>query len=343
MISVVIPAYNRVALIGETLEGLLGQTLPAGEIIVVDDGSTDGTAEVAESYGDIIRVIRQSNSGPAAARNRGFRESKGDFIHFFDSDDIPVLNKQACQNKALLETGADVVISPWVKGSFTGGVFKPENHVLQQKGIPAGDLIRHLLCDWAVVPQCCLFRRTALEKITGFPPELYVGEDQLLFLRLLLTGAKVTFCPDTLTLYRTDNIQDKLSGSAAGENRRRLHWAKFLIMARMECLEHGIEPSQWSGYRERVWAAAKDLEVIQSKPEAIMLRRQLLKILGKENIVSYALRSWLRQKFGGFQQRLIGRRGSSSLCMGPMTADQWRLSNEVLLTINLEHPYSARL
>ena len=96
-ISVIIPAYNHEELLPQTLESLLRQTFPAEEIIVVDDGSTDRTADVAESFGEPIRVIRQENSGPAAARNRGFHESQGEFIHFFDSDDLACLISMKCK------------------------------------------------------------------------------------------------------------------------------------------------------------------------------------------------------------------------------------------------------
>jgi glycosyltransferase involved in cell wall biosynthesis len=336
-ISVIIPVYNRADLLPVTLRSLLAQSLSADEIIVIDDGSTDGTAEVAESFGSAVRVIRQENAGPGAARNRGLREAIGEFIHFFDSDDVPVLNKQECQLKALQQTNADVAISPWVKGSFSCSGFKPENHVIQQKGLPAGDLIQRLLCDWSIVPQSCMFRRSALEKIAGFPSQLFVGEDQLFFLRLLLTGAKVTFSPDTLTLYRTDNVEDKLSGSSKGEARRRLHWAMFLIMARKECLENGIDPTNWSGYRQRVWSAARDLAAIANHEDVHVVRNELLEILGSRSTRSYPLFSWLRQKQGGLQQRIIGRRGSASLRMGPMTRTQWDLTKEVVSLVNPSH------
>jgi glycosyltransferase involved in cell wall biosynthesis len=141
-ISIIIPAYNRAGLIGETLRSLLNQTVPAKEIIVVDDGSTDGTAEAVEREFSVfreqfsashkpssvfsvpsvvnpsLRVIRQQNAGPGAARNRGLAEATGEFIHFFDSDDIASPNKHEVQLHALLETGADIAYGPWVKGRF---------------------------------------------------------------------------------------------------------------------------------------------------------------------------------------------------------------------------------
>ena len=93
-ISVIIPTYNRAALIGETLESVIRQTRPVDEIIVVDDGSTDNTEKVIRAYSRYItKCIKQPNSGPAAARNRGVREASGEFMAFLDSDDIWVQNK----------------------------------------------------------------------------------------------------------------------------------------------------------------------------------------------------------------------------------------------------------
>lgn len=87
--SVVIPTYNRHATLRQCLNALLAQSHPAQEIIVVDDGSTDGTAEMMTSDFPTIRYFRQHNAGPASARNRGIREATGDFIAFTDDDCLP--------------------------------------------------------------------------------------------------------------------------------------------------------------------------------------------------------------------------------------------------------------
>jgi GT2 family glycosyltransferase len=315
-ISVIIPAYNRANLIGETLRSLLNQTVPAQEIIVVDDGSTDGTAErTLEAFEDwkletgnlkndsrdqfsehsksniqnpTLKILRQQNSGPGAARNRGLAEATGEFIHFFDSDDIAAPNKHEVQLRALLETGADIAYGAWVKGRFappmadSGSLrteegleekaeklksetlknvsaeeskladspvsesltrsasipsaspatrhqlpatiysgFTPEGPVLQAQGLPEGDLVRALLTNWSVVPHACLFRRSILEKAGGFPEDIWVGEDQLLFLRCLLAGAKVVHSPGTMVYYRLGNDPGKLTATGAAQKRDR--------------------------------------------------------------------------------------------------------------------------
>lgn len=87
-ISAVIPLYNKVGLIARALDSILAQTVRPEEIIVIDDGSTDGSGEVVKNYIDpSIKLIRQENQGESAARNRGIKESKGELIAFLDADD----------------------------------------------------------------------------------------------------------------------------------------------------------------------------------------------------------------------------------------------------------------
>ena len=88
LVSVVIPCSNAEPFIRDTIESILCQTRPVDEVIVVDDGSGDDSAGVAESFGPPVRVIRQSRGGVSAARNRGIQEAKGDLIAFLDADDL---------------------------------------------------------------------------------------------------------------------------------------------------------------------------------------------------------------------------------------------------------------
>ena len=88
LFSVVIPAYNNVEFVSATLESVLCQTFTDFEVIVVDDGSTDGTREILEKYAKHFRVIHQHNQGPGAARNCGILEASGRYVAFLDSDDL---------------------------------------------------------------------------------------------------------------------------------------------------------------------------------------------------------------------------------------------------------------
>lgn len=92
-VSVVIPCYNGARFLRETLESAVAQTHSPLEILVIDDGSTDDSAAIAESFGPPVRVIRQSNQGESVARNRGIEEAKGNWVAFLDADDLWLPNK----------------------------------------------------------------------------------------------------------------------------------------------------------------------------------------------------------------------------------------------------------
>ena len=100
-ISVIIPVYNGEAFLAEAVASVQEQSLAPNEIIIVDDGSEDGTVAVIESLGPEIRSIRQTNAGPAAARNRGLEMASGDFISFIDADDLWLPGKLKSQAQRL--------------------------------------------------------------------------------------------------------------------------------------------------------------------------------------------------------------------------------------------------
>ena len=317
-ISVVIPVYNRANLLPATLRSLLAQTVPAGEILVVDDGSTDGTAEVAESFGATVRVIRQANAGPGAARNRGFAESRGEYIHFFDSDDLALPNKHEVQLAALKASGADIAYGPWVKGQIGETSFHPEGLVLQQGGLPEGDLVESLLTFWSMVPHACLFRRSIIERTAGFPEDLFAGEDQLMFLRCLLAGAKVVHSPGTLELYRTNDPGKITASSAASKARHLRAWAMSLIMARRECMARGIDPIAWFGFRRRVWQARRDLKSIGSSETEILEELGAL-LSGDGCDAIYSSYLWMEPRIAGIKFRFTGGREHRSFQSGRAT------------------------
>src|SRR5437588_11039314 len=111
MISVIIAVYNGEPYIGEAIESVLEQTLPADELIVVDDGSTDATPQTVQRFGDAVRYERRSRAGFAAGRNRGVELSAGDYLAFLDADDRFVPGKLALQLEALrADPALDAVI-----------------------------------------------------------------------------------------------------------------------------------------------------------------------------------------------------------------------------------------
>lgn len=343
-LSVVIPCYNRASLVGATLRSLFHQSWPADEIVLVDDGSTDATVEAAEAEFSIysrefsgksklpqFKVVRQSNAGPGAARNRGLAESRGEFIHFFDSDDIAASNKQEVQLRALCQEGADIAYGPWIKGRIngtgrfsgdggyeSGGVsqtFKPVGSVFQQKGLPKGDLVKVLLTRWSIVPQACMFRRSILEKAGGFPEDMYVAEDQLVFLRCLLAGARVVHTPETIMFYRLGDAAKLTEAPESGASRV-VDWLKFLERAENECLGKGVCPQEWFDFRMRLWKARKNVTALSGHAGA--------SCSGFEQSL-FAVVSQLRRWWGGLKYRVVGHRQYMSFRCGRVNPRQTAL------------------
>jgi hypothetical protein len=186
--------------------------------------------------------------------------------------------------------------------------------------LPKGDLIKALLTNWSVVPHACLFRRSIVEKANGFPENLVVGEDQLMFLNCLLAGAKVVHSAETLELYRTGNT-GKITGSNDGMQRYVREWARYLVEADAACQNHAIDPKKWFGFRRRAWEAKQDLAMLRiSLPELTSNLTDILK--GKTPQCFYFLEREFQRKRSGLLYRLGKGRAHSCFCAGPITSVQ---------------------
>ena len=106
LVSVVIPCYKQAHFLGHAIESVQRQTYPAVEIIVVDDGSPDGTRAVVESF-PAVNYVRQENKGLSAARNRGLRESQGSYLVFLDADDLLLPDAVAAGLQTLYASGPE--------------------------------------------------------------------------------------------------------------------------------------------------------------------------------------------------------------------------------------------
>ena len=240
-ISCVIPSYNRADLIGETLANILGQTRPPNEVIVVDDGSTDGSADVIAGFGKSVTLLRQANAGPAVARNRGLAASTGELIQFMDSDDLASLNKLEVQERALAASGADFAYSPWLQARLEGGKAICMEPVLQQRPLPPDrSLLGWYLRGWVIVFQCCLFRRTVLDRAGPYREDLMPTEDSELLFRIIKSGAKAVHVSEALVLYRLHGGHQISQGGMA-HGRRVRDWERFtrIVAEQLESAAEG--------------------------------------------------------------------------------------------------------
>ncbi len=242
-ISVIIPNFNREALVGETISNVLVQTLPPHEIIVVDDGSTDNSVEIIRSFGSKIKLIQQTNQGPGAARNAGLRLASGDFIQFQDSDDLFSCNKLETQTELLEQSGADIAFSPWAKLRIEGRSVSFENHVLQQKMPPAKlSLPCWWLRGWSTVFQSLLFRRSFLKQVGWYRTDLLTAEDMEFFFRLLTSSPRVAFSAQPLTLYRVHSVNKITQDEGSSKARRIIDWARCLKFMMERWDSCGLKP-----------------------------------------------------------------------------------------------------
>ncbi len=179
-VSVIIPVYNRAALIGRAIRSVLDQTFCDFEVIVVDDGSTDTTAQVIKAFGNGIQYVLQKNGGCSVARNRGIQEAKGEYIAFLDSDDYWAPEKLAEQVK-ILESNKNIGIvysrMPIIneKGECVG---------LKPAGV-SGKNFQELLQSWGDLPTSTVMtRRECFEKAGMFDPDLPPMEDIDMWIRI---------------------------------------------------------------------------------------------------------------------------------------------------------------
>lgn len=182
-VTTVIPVFNGERFLAEAIGSALAQDYEPHEVIVVDDGSTDGTAAVAARFGIRITCLHQRNAGPGAARNAGILAARGELIAFLDADDTMVADRIPVQAEALAaRPGAGCVLG--------------QEELFVEPGIEAPHWVRVLLespelSASAYPPSTGMYRREALLRVGMQEPALRVGEDGDLILRMQDAGIEV--------------------------------------------------------------------------------------------------------------------------------------------------------
>lgn len=183
-VSAIIPTYNRRELVQRAIDSALAQTLPPEEIVVVDDGSTDGTGDVLRArYGHRITYLWQPNAGVSAARNAGMSQARGDLFALLDSDDLwsPEKTERQC---AYLDAhpGIGMVVCDVARMDADG---TPYDFFRRRDVIPNdGWVIGDILMNPALVPASAMLRREVFADVGGFDTTLRTAEDLDFFLRV---------------------------------------------------------------------------------------------------------------------------------------------------------------
>lgn len=197
-VSVVMPAYNAESTIGAAVASVLWQTFRDLELVVVDDGSSDKTSEIASAPDGAVKLVQQENQGVAAARNRGIAEAGGELISFCDADDI-LLESHLAELVAVFDRHGDIVTSNswWL---LPGGIDPARK---RYKGrFPEPSQQRRAILEQNFVSPLSLFPRSLVDEIGPFRAERRSAEDWDFWLRAIFSGHRVALQPKPLSLYR---------------------------------------------------------------------------------------------------------------------------------------------
>ena len=199
-VSVIIPTYNYGRFIAEAIQSVLQQTHRPDEIVVVDDGSTDDTAQVVAGFGDAVKYVRQDNGGVCAARNKGVAESTGEIIAFMDADDT--MEPESIAKQVALFGDEHVGLVHCGLRLFDDDT--GETIELQLEGGEDGVADNLLLWEGASIagPGAILVTREAFDSVDGFDTGMKVGEDWDFCYRVA-RKFKVRFVPEPLVNYRS--------------------------------------------------------------------------------------------------------------------------------------------
>lgn len=226
-VSVVIPVFNCEAYIWEAVESVLAQTYPSVDIIVIDDGSNDGSAKVLAGFGDSITYHFQENRGLGAARNSGLDMAQGEYIAFIDSDDRWLPDKIELQMSYMLEHSETDIIFTHIRQFFSPDIASSLRRKLQ---IPVVELPGLFATTCLATSEC--FRRAG-----QFATDLRVGEFIDWYTRALDSGLKSHLMDDVLAERRIHN-----DNMGTREKDSRADYLKVLRMSlqRKRKMEEGI-------------------------------------------------------------------------------------------------------
>ncbi|HEY1663736.1 MAG TPA: glycosyltransferase [Verrucomicrobiae bacterium] len=253
LVSVVIPTFNRAHCVGNAIDSVLAQTFKDLEIIVVDDGSTDGTMEVLEKFGDKICVLRQENRGVAAARNTGVRAAHGKWIAFLDSDDRWHPGKLEWQLVMLEKYSAKVSFTRCVTGEgrwmrdiefISTRLCEPEVYHIEN----AGDVVclspRHPMIQTMVAD------KELLKGAGLFDESFHAAEDAELIFRLSFLSAFIYLDRPLTTVY--ENSSNSLTYSVKLDSMARRNQSYLRLVAEMYWRLVDISPEKISVMRKRL-------------------------------------------------------------------------------------------
>jgi glycosyltransferase involved in cell wall biosynthesis len=213
IISVLVPCYNKAVYLEPTLQSVYAQSLQNWELIVVDDGSSDASADILrrhQAQGSLVAIF-QANQGASAARQRALSEARGRYIQYLDADDQLLPSALADRVLAIERTGADVAYSDWqrLRGGTSSGFERAEVVARRIEDVDADPELACFGSFWSP-PAALLYTRDIVDRIGPWNTTLPVIQDARYLLDAALAGARFVHVPGVSALYR-DDLNDSLS------------------------------------------------------------------------------------------------------------------------------------
>jgi hypothetical protein len=211
LVSTIIPVFNRPMLLREAVDSVLAQSHRPIEIVIVDDGSTDDTVQVAESLcgeHDFIHLVQQRNAGPGAARNAGLRIARGEYVQFLDSDDVLEPTKLAAQVAALERDPEAGVAYGWTRLRWEDGTLEPRPW--KRSGEVIETIFPSMIASRWWDTSNPLYRRTLIDRAGDYLP-MRMEEDWEFDCRIGALGVRLAYCPQWMCEVRVQPA--RLSGS----------------------------------------------------------------------------------------------------------------------------------
>ena len=184
MVSVVIPAYNSERYVADAVKSVLAQSYPPAEVIVVDDGSTDGTARVVQAFGNSVRYLHQTNRGEPAARNLGLRNSQSEYVAFLDADDLWRSDKLKLQMEYFAAHPNCAVVYSDMSTFDDRGVVDPSVKVRFNITFPSGKIFVPLFRETLFGSGSVIFRKNCVDQVGYFDEQFLIGCDYEMWLRM---------------------------------------------------------------------------------------------------------------------------------------------------------------
>ncbi len=290
--SVIIPLYNKEREIGGTIRSILAQTLQPAEIVVVDDGSTDGSAEIVRQIASpLIRLIQQPNAGECAARNRAIAESKSEYIALLDADDE-------------WEPGFLAEIAAMIE-EFPGcGVYCTGFNIVSHEGVfPALSPTRRGVVDnffrdsahcYIAIPSASCIPKKVLDTVGGFPEGMKIAGDLYMWIKIG-RRYKICFSPARLcnyskvasnrsatsytpekTRYSFEELYDPAAPEAQNEFVARAALGKALILSAKGGTEEAARAARFFAYTKTYRRTLRKVRIVNALPRS--LRTPLLNL-----------------------------------------------------------------